>query len=116
MSIHQSCVSYCKISMWGEYTDPTGIINQSIKFLQCQYPQLSQDEWHDSQIDVQQQTRRSSSVTTGVLVSMGERPSQRDVSSDVFLKEVETEAAEWTDSGRLLQLKGHTSEILLHLH
>ena len=36
---------------------------------------------------------------------MGERPSQRDVSWDFFLK-VATEMTEWTDSGRLFQRDG----------
>ena len=37
-------------------------INQ-IKFLQRQHLQRSQAQWHNSQIDVQQQNRRNSSVT-----------------------------------------------------
>ena len=80
-------------------------INQSIKLLLCQYPRRSQAQWHDSQIGVQQQNRWKSSVTsTGMPLSMGERPSQRCFFR-CFLK-VGTEMAERTDSGRLFQRDG----------
>ena len=39
-------------------------INQSIKFLQRQYPLQSQTQWHDSQIGIQQQNWWISSVTS----------------------------------------------------
>ena len=42
---------------------------------------------------------------SGLLVSMAERPSQRGVFRDVFLK-VASEGTKWTDSGRLLQREG----------
>ena len=38
--------------------------NQSIKFLQLQYPWQSQAQWRDSRISLQQQNRRNSSVTS----------------------------------------------------
>ena len=41
-------------------------INQTIKFIQCQYPQHSWAQWHYNQISVQQQLLWSSSITTGL--------------------------------------------------
>ena len=42
--------------------------------------------------------------SSGMLVSMGERPGQNDVL--IHLLKVETEVDKWTDSGKLFQREG----------
>ena len=58
--------------------------NRWIKYLECQYSCCSQAQWCDSQISVQQQNGwcklRDIIGLLDVLVSMGKRPNQRDVS------------------------------------
>ena len=85
---------------------------------QCQYPQHSQAQWHSSWITVLQQNLMKQfhniNRPSDVLVSMEDRPSQRDVSWDTSwtlqLKRLSGQTARGGSAE-----KGCKSEMLLHL-
>ena len=83
-------------------------INQSNKFIWRQYPRHSQAQWwQPNRCSTAKSIKQfcNSNGPSGVLVSMGKRPSSKRCVLRRFLK-IAAGVAERTDSGRLFQREG----------